>query len=138
MRKNFGAKPWLYPQPVLIIATYGEEGTPDAMNGIVSGNTTPDKMARAGFHVTKSEVVDAPVIDELPMTLECKLISFDEESELLLGEIVNVSADERILDSEGKIDPQKLRPITFDPVHNDYLVLGEKVGNAFEDGKKLK
>ena len=166
--------------------TYGEEGTPDAMNaawggiadmnriamylsgshktvknilsrkaftvsmadaahvdacdyvGIVSGNTTPDKMARAGFHVTKSEVVDAPVIDELPMTLECKLISFDEESELLLGEIVNVSADERILDSEGKIDPQKLRPITFDPVHNDYLVLGEKVGNAFEDGKKLK
>ena len=97
-----------------------------------------DKMARAGFHVTKSEVVDAPVIDELPMTLECKLISFDEESELLLGEIVNVSADERILDSEGKIDPQKLRPITFDPVHNDYLVLGEKVGNAFEDGKKLK
>ena len=106
--------------------------------GIVSGNTTPDKMARAGFHVTKSEVVDAPIIDELPMTLECKLISFDEESELLLGEIVNVSADERILDSEGKIDPQKLRPITFDPVHNDYLVLGEKVGNAFEDGKKLK
>ena len=172
MRKNFGAKPWLYPQPVLIIATYGEDGTPDAMNavwggiadmnriamylsgshsmadaahvnacdyvGIVSGNTTPDKMARAGFHVTKSEVVDAPIIDELPMTLECKLISFDEESELLLGESVNVSADERILDSEGKIDPQKLQPISFDPVHNDYLVLGKKIGNAFEDGKKLK
>ena len=106
--------------------------------GIVSGNTTPDKMARAGFHVTKSEVVDAPIIDELPMTLECKLISFDEESELLLGESVNVSADERILDSEGKIDPQKLQPISFDPVHNDYLVLGKKIGNAFEDGKKLK
>ena len=106
--------------------------------GIVSGNTTPDKMARAGFHVTKSEVVDAPIIDELPMTLECKLISFDEESELLLGEIVNVSADERILDTEGKIDPQKLQPITFDPVHNNYLVLGEKVGSAFEDGRKLK
>ena len=96
------------------------------------------KMARAGFHVTKSEVVDAPIIDELPMTLECKLISFDEESELLLGESVNVSADERILDSEGKIDPQKLQPISFDPVHNDYLVLGKKIGNAFEDGKKLK
>ena len=93
---------------------------------------------RTGFHVTKSEVVDAPIIDELPMTLECKLLSFDEESELLLGEIVNVSADERILDGEGNIDPQKLRPITFDPVHNNYLVLGEKVGNAFEDGKKLK
>ena len=162
MRKNFGAKPWLYPQPVLIIATYGEDGTPDAMNAvwggiadmnriamylsgshktvknILSHNTTPDKMARAGFHVTKSEVVDAPIIDELPMTLECKLISFDEESELLLGESVNVSADERILDSEGKIDPQKLQPISFDPVHNDYLVLGKKIGNAFEDGKKLK
>ena len=143
MRKNFGAQPWIYPQPVLIIASYGEDGTPDAMNaawggvadrsriamylsgghktvknilkrgaftvsmgdvehlvacdyvGIVSGNSVPDKVARAGFHVTKSEHVDAPMIDELPLTLECKLVSFDEETELLLGEVVNVSVDER-------------------------------------------
>ena len=143
MRKNFGAKPWTYPQPVFIIASYAEDGTPDAMNaawggisddteismclsadhktvknilqrraftvsmavkaqtvacdyvGIESGNSVPDKVARAGFHVTKSEHVDAPMIDELPLTLECKLVSFDEETELLLGEVVNVSVDER-------------------------------------------
>ena len=186
MRKDFGAKPLLYPQPVLIIATYGEDGTPDAMNaawggisesnqvtmclsaehktvknilargaftismadaahvvacdyvGIVSGNDVPDKMARAGFHTTKSQLVDAPLIDELPMALECKLSSYDASSCRLVGEIVNVSADERILNEKGNIDPQKLEPITFDPANNAYLKLGEKVGNAFRDGISLK
>ena len=186
MRKNFGAKPYTYPQPVLIIASYDETGTADAMNaawggisddtqismclsaghktvknilnrkaftvsmadaahvtecdyvGIVSANDVPDKLSRAGFHTTKSEFVDAPLIDELPMTLECQLISYDEESCRMVGEIVNVSADERILGENGKIDPAKLQPITFDPVNNAYLRLGEKVGNAFKDGIKLK
>ena len=186
MRKNFGARPILYPQPVLIIATYGEDGTPDAMNaawggiadmnrvamclsaghktvqnilarkaftismadaehvaacdyvGIVSGNHVPDKVARAGFHTTRSSFVDAPLIDELPLPLECRLVSFDPETEMLIGEIVNVAAEERILDAEGKIDPAKLRPITFDTVNHAYLVLGEKVGNAFRDGNALK
>lgn len=186
MRKNFGAQPWIYPQPVLIIASYGEDGTPDAMNaawggvadrsriamylsgghktvknilkrgaftvsmgdvehlvacdyvGIVSGNSVPDKVARAGFHVTKSEHVDAPMIDELPLTLECKLVSFDEETELLFGEVVNVSVDERALDENGKLDVAKLHIITFDSANHDYFALGEKVGRAFEDGKKLK
>ncbi len=186
MRKNFGAKPYLYPQPVFIIATYGEDGVANAMNaawggisettqitmclspghktvknilargaftvsmadaahvvecdyvGIVSGNKVPDKVERAGFHTTKAEFVDAPIIDELPMALECKLISYDEESCSLVGEIINVSAEERILDANGKIDPSKLEPITFDPVNNAYLKLGEKVGNAFKDGVKLK
>ena len=186
MRKNFGAKPYTYPQPVLIIAAYDENGTPDAMNaawggisddtqismclsaghktvkniqarkaftvsmadaahvvacdyvGIVSGNKVPDKFEKAGFHATKSEFVDAPLIDELPMTLECTLVSYDPETCRLVGEIVNVSADERILDENGKIDPAKLEPITFDPVNNAYLKLGEKVGNAFKDGRQLK
>lgn len=186
MRKNFGAKPYTYPQPVLIIASYDENGTADAMNaawggisddtqismclsaghktvknilkrkaftvsmadaahvtecdyvGIVSANDVPDKLSRAGFHTTKSEFVDAPLIDELPMALECRLVSYDEESCRLIGEIVNVSADERILGENGKIDPAKLQPITFDPVNNAYLKLGEKVGNAFKDGVKLK
>ena len=106
--------------------------------GIVSANDVPDKLAKAGFHTTKSEFVDAPLIDELPMVLECRLISYDEESCRLVGEIVNVSADERILNANGKIDPDKLEPITFDPVNNTYLKLGEKVGNAFKDGMKLK
>lgn len=186
MRKNFGAKPYTYPQPVLIIASYDENGTPDAMNaawggisddtqismclsaghktvknilkrraftvsmadaahvaacdyvGIVSANDVPDKLEKAGFHTTRSEFVDAPLIDELPMTLECRLVSYDEESCRMVGEIVNVSAEESVLDENGKIDPGKLQPITFDPVNNAYLKLGEKVGNAFRDGLALK
>ena len=186
MRKNFGAKPYTYPQPVLIIASYGEDGTADAMNaawggisddtqismclsaghktvenilkrkaftvsmadaahvtecdyvGVVSANDVPDKLAKAGFHTTKSDFVDAPLIDELPMALECRLISYDPESCRMVGEIVNVSADESILDEKGKIDPAKLQPITFDPVNNAYLKISEKVGNAFRDGLKLK
>ena len=186
MRKNFGAKPYTYPQPVLIIASYDENGTPDAMNaawggisddtqismclsaghktvknilkrkaftvsmadaahvaacdyvGIVSANDVPDKLEKAGFHTTRSEFVDAPLIDELPMTLECRLVSYDEESCRMVGEIVNASAEESVLDENGKIDPGKLQPITFDPVNNAYLKLGEKVGNAFRDGLALK
>ena len=185
MRKNFGAQTILYPMPVFIIATYNEDGTPNAMNaawggihdtnqigiclapdhktaknilkrkcftvsmadaahvvpcdyvGIVSGNDVPDKLAKAGFHTVKSDFVDAPVIAELPMTLECRLISFDEKTGCTVGEIVNVSADESIL-TEGKINPAKLRPITFDPVNHTYLELGGKVGDAFKDGLKLK
>ena len=186
MRKNFGAKPVLYPQPVFIIAAYDENGKPNAMNaawgglseekeiticispehktthnilvrgaftvsmadaahmvacdyvGIVSGNDVPDKMERAGFHTTPAEFVDAPLIDELPMAVECRLISYDEESCRLIGEIVNVSADESVLNDAGKVDPSKLQPITFDPMNYAYLVLGEKVGNAFRDGLQLK
>lgn len=105
--------------------------------GIVSGNKEPDKFAKAGFHALPSEFVNAPVIKELPMTLECELVSYDEESNHLVGNIVNVSADESIL-TDGKIDIRKLRPITYDTVNHDYLELGTKVGNAFADGKKLK
>lgn len=159
MRKNFGAKTYMYPMPVLIIATYDEEGRPDAMNaawggiadynqvalclseshkttknilarkaftvsmadaahvaecdyvGIVSANNVPDKFQRAGFHAVKSEFVDAPVIEELPMTLECRLNKVTEEG-LIIGDIVNVSADESIL-TDGKIDPSKFTPITL-------------------------
>ena len=185
MRKNFGAKPICYPQPVFILAAYDEDGVPNAMNaawggisddkeisfcisaghktthdilarkaftvsmadaahvvecdyvGVVSGNDVPDKLARCGLHTTKSEFVDAPLINELAMALECRLVSYDSETCRLVGEIVNVCADESVL-TDGKIDPAKLKPITFDPVNNAYLVLGEKVGNAFQDGLKLR
>ena len=106
--------------------------------GIVSGNKEPNKFAKAGFHATKSDFVDAPLIDELPMALECEMISYDPESCRLVGRIVNVSADESILGENGKVDVAKLRPITYDSMNHHYLVLGEKVGNAFSDGKKLK
>lgn len=106
--------------------------------GIVSGNKVPDKFARAGFHATKSEFVDAPIIDELKMAVECELISYDEQSCRLVGRIVNVSADESVLNEKGKVDPAKLKPITFDTMNNAYLGLGAKVGNAFSDGLQLK
>ena len=105
--------------------------------GIVSGNREPDKFAKAGFHATKSQFVDAPLIDELPMTVECELISYDPESCRLTGRIVNVSADESVLGDNGKVDVKKLQPITFDPMNNHYLVLGEMVGRAFHDGARL-
>jgi len=105
--------------------------------GVVSGNKVPDKVARAGFHTVKSEFVDAPVVVELPMTLECEVVSYDIPTCRLVGRIVNVSADESILTDEA-VDPAKLRPITYDPVHHDYRVLGDVVGKAFSDGLKLK
>ena len=184
MRKNFGPKPLLYPMPVFIIATYGEDGTPNAMNaawggiadteiigiclgdhkttrnifarkaftvsmadaenvvaadyvGIVSGDKVPGKLEKTGWHTTKSEFVDAPIINELPMALECEFLSYDDNTGLLLGKIVNVCAEERIL-TNGKIDLSKFHPITYDPSGHGYYRLGEKVGNAFSDGKQLK
>ena len=185
MRKNFGAKPWTYPQPVFILATYNEDGTPDAMNaawggiscdtelcmcisaghkttkniratgaftvsfadaanvvasdyvGLASANTEPKKMEKSGFHLTKSQFVNAPLIDELPVAMECKLVKINEDGNVI-GEIVNVSADESVLGEDGTIDFAKFRPISFEPVHSGYHVLGERVGNAFQDGAALK
>lgn len=105
--------------------------------GIVSANNTPDKMEKAGFTTEKSSFVDAPIICELPLTLECRFVKTTEEGNII-GEIVNISADERILGQDGLVDVAKLQAISFDPVHNDYLALGEKVGNAFQDGNSLK
>ena len=106
--------------------------------GIESGKRVPDKLEKTGWHLTRSEFVDAPLVEELPMAVECRLVSYDPESCRLVGEIVNVSADESILDADGKIDPDKLQPITFDPIHNVYRTLGQAVGHAFQDGAKLK
>lgn len=185
MRKNFGSKSWFYPLPVLIIGTYNEDGTPNAMNaawgglydsdkvvlclsaghkttknirargaftvafadeahvvpadyvGMASGNREPNKMNKAGFHTTRSEFVDAPLIEELPVALECTFLKANEDGNLI-GQIVNVSIDESVLDSDGKLDMSKFRPISFEPANNGYHVLGERVGNAFSDGGRLK
>ena len=106
--------------------------------GIVSGNKEPNKFQKAGFHATASQFVDAPLIDELPMALECEVISYDPESCRLVGRIVNVCADESVLGENGKVDVTKLQPITYDPMNHHYLALGEKVGQAFHDGAALK
>lgn len=105
--------------------------------GIVSGNKEVDKIAKAGLTTVKSEFVNAPIINEFPMTVECNLLKFNEDG-ICIGEIVNISADESVLGEDGLIDPEKLQAVTFDPVHNAYIKLGEKVGSAFSDGKKLK
>ena len=186
MRKDFGSKAWLYPMPSLIVATYDENGNPDAMNaawggiyaddkvgiclakghkttanllatkaftvsmatvdqlvacdyvGIESANKVANKMEKSGFHTVKSNRVNAPIIEELPMTMECEVLSYDEENEFVVGKIVNVCADEKILDEKGNIDPARLQPILFDPCHMAYLKVGEQVGKAFHDGKELK
>ncbi len=105
--------------------------------GIVSGDKVPDKFSRAGFTAQRSQHVNAPIIQQLPMTLECELVSYDVESNYMVGRIVNVSAEETIL-TDGRIDVAKLRPISYDPVSHQYLSIGTKVGNAFSEGKKLK
>jgi flavin reductase (DIM6/NTAB) family NADH-FMN oxidoreductase RutF len=105
--------------------------------GIVSANDVPDKFAKACFHDSKSEYVNAPIIEELPMTVECKLIKFNEDG-ICIGEIVNVSADESILDENGKVDAKMLDPIVYDSVTHAYWNFGEKVGQAFSDGKKIR
>lgn len=185
MRKDLGAKPYTYPQPVFILAAYGEDGTPNVMNaawggvsdtteltmcisaghkttkdilargaftvsmgdaahvtacdyvGLVSGNEVPDKLARAGFSAVRAAHVDAPLIEQLSVAVECRLKSYDPATGHLVGEIVNVSVDESAM-TDGKVDVAKVAPITFDPFNNAYHVLGEKVGNAFFDGMALR
>lgn len=105
--------------------------------GIVSANDVPDKFSRAGFHAVKSEYVNAPIIEELPMTVECRLLKFNEDG-ICIGEIVNVSADESVLDENGRIDAKKLSPIIYDGATHAYWGFGERVGKAFFDGKRIK
>lgn len=105
--------------------------------GIVSANDEPEKFEKAGFHATKSERVNAPLIEELPMAVECKLIKFNEDG-ICIGEIVNVSVREDILDEKGRVDAKLLNPICYDSCTHAYWTLGEKAGQAFSEGSKLK
>ena len=186
--KSFGQKPWVLPQPVLIIGTYNNDGTPNAMNaawggqwdskeimicmgshattenldrcgeftvafatkdtmvasdfvGIVSGKNDPEKMQKTGWTAIKSEHVNAPVFTEFPMTLECRILRKIDETKdgyNLIAEIVNILVDEAYLAEDGKPDVEKMQLISYEPVHHGYLVMGERVGNAFADGKRLK
>ena len=102
--------------------------------GIASGAKVPDKVAKVGFTVSPSPNVDAPIIDQYPLTLECKVISWKDG--ILVGEVVNMSADECIL-TEGKVDLGKLQPIVFDAAALTYRALGDIVGQAWGSGKKF-
>lgn len=103
--------------------------------GLVSGKDE-DKIAKSGVHVTKSKFVDAPIIEEYPLTLECTVDSFENGE--LIGSIVNCSVDENYIDESGNIDVDKMEIITYDMVSNTYRVLGDVVGKAFKDGLKIK
>ena len=169
MRKNLGAKPYTYPQPVFILAAYDESGKPDAMNaawgGISDGDelsmcisaghkTTKNLLNRKAFTVSMADVKNVVACDYVGIVsgntepnkfeksgfraVECRLRSYDPASGRLVGEIVNVSVDERVLDANGKVDVEKVQPITFDPFNNTYVALGKIVGTAFSDGKELK
>ena len=186
--KTFEPKPWVVPQPVLIIGTYNKEGVANAMNaawagqwdvneimismgkhvttenlkidgeftvafatrktmvaadfvGIVSAKSDPKKMEKTGWDIEKATKVNAPVFTVFPMTLECRIKEKFNESETgyyLVAEIVNILVDEKYLAEDGNPDMEKMELIVFDPIHHGYIQLGDKVGNAFSDGKALK
>lgn len=109
--------------------------------GIVSGNDVKNKVEAAGFTATKSPNVDAPIINEYPLTLECRLVSItgnDGEGGTVIGEVVNMSAKEEILDADGKVDLEKLRPVIWDAAANVYREVGKSVGPAFSIGETIK
>lgn len=187
MKKDLGVKPYLFPMPTLMVATYQEDGGVDSMMmawggicagnmvalnlekehktcanlqkrgaftvsvpdvahlkeadflGIASANKMPDKFARSGLHAEKSEKVDAPVVTEFPLTVECKVVSMEEigGDYHVLGEIVGVLAEEYVLDERGRVDPVKLNAFVFDQFQNGYYAIGEKVGQAWNSGAGL-
>ena len=109
--------------------------------GIVSAKNDADKMAKTGWNVEKAENVNAPVFTNFPMTLECRIkekIDESPEGYYIVAEIVNILVDEKFLADDGKPDVEKMQLITYDPVHHGYVALGQRVGNAFADGKQLK
>ena len=187
MLKDLGVKPYAFPMPVLLIATYGEDGKVDVLNmawggicaenmialnideehktsanikargaftvsvadvphieaadffGIASGNKMTDKFERSGLHAVKSTRVDAPVVEEFPLTLECKVVECQHTAYgfRVLGEIVNVLADEKVLDDKGRVQPEKLNAFVFDQFRSGYYAIGEKVGQAWQSGANL-
>lgn len=187
MKKDLGVHPFLFPMPVLMIATYGQDEVVDVMNmawggicddnmvalnisedhqtadnikermaftisvtdashiaesdyfGIVSGRNVKDKFSRTGMKAVKSSRVDAPIVLDYSLTLECRVVELQHTINggvRVLGEIVNVIADSEILDEKGNVDPTKLNAALFDPFQNGYYKIGEKIGQAWSDGRK--
>ena len=183
MRTKLKITEGIFPMPVLMIATYNEDGSVNVMNaawgtmqergtvalnlseshktvqnikargaftvsiadadhmveadyfGVESGN----QVARSGLTVSRAETVDAPVINEFPLCLECKFIEY-QDGEYgcgVIGQVVNVTADERVM-ADGKVDMSRVNAIAFDPYTHGYYKVTERVGEAFRDGLKLK
>ena len=187
MKKDIENKLAVFPMPVLMIATYDENGVVDVMNaawgmisdmdkitlfideehkttqnirgakaftvsladkahmaeadffGIASGNKMADKFERTRFHAVKSDHVNAPVIEEFPVVMECELAEIVETENLhaVVGKIINARAEESVLDERGNVDPAKLNVLLFDQFRHDYYTSGEKVGRAWNAGARL-
>lgn len=187
MKKQIKTTEAIFPMPVLMIATYNEDGTVDVMNaawgtmlerdmiilnlteshktvknikaksaftvsiadanhvkeadyfGVASGNNTKDKFKKSGLTITKSDVVDAPIINEFPICMECEFIEYqsDEYGCGVIGKIIRVSAEENVM-KDDNVDISLLNAIAFDPYTHGYYKIGERVGEAFKDGLKLK
>ena len=187
MRKTIKTTEAIFPMPVLMIATYNDDGTIDVMNaawgmmlerdyvvlnltethktvknikkrkgftvsiadakhvveadyfGVVSANNTPDKFAKSGLTATKSNLVDAPIVNEFPICMECEFVEYqtNEYGCGVVGKIVNVTADEKVMSGDN-VDISLLNAIAFDPYTHGYYKVTERVGNAFKDGLKIK
>lgn len=187
MRKKLNTTQGIFPMPVLMVATYNDDGSVDVMNaawgtmqemdkvalnltethktvknikkrgaftvsiadaahvkeadyfGVVSGNTEPQKFAKSGLTASKAEAVDAPVINEFPICLECEFVEYQggENGCGVIGKVVNVTADESVM-KNGNIDISLVNAIAFDPFTSGYYKVTERVGNAFKDGLELK
>ena len=107
--------------------------------GIATGNKTPDKFERSGYHATRSSRINAPIVEEFPLVMECELAEEvnTENMHCIVGRIINVAADEKVLAANGKVDPLKLNALIFDQFQNGYYVSGEQVGKAWNAGASL-
>ena len=187
MREKLKITEGIFPMPVLMVATYNEDGSVNVMNaawgtmqergtvalnltethktvknikargaftvsiadaahvteadyfGVETGNKVPDKFARSGLTASKAETVDAPVINEFPLCLECEFIEYqsNEYGCGVIGKVVNVTADESVLE-DGKLNMSLVNAIAFDPYTHGYYKVTERIGNAFKDGLALK
>ncbi|MBQ7574409.1 MAG: flavin reductase [Clostridia bacterium] len=187
MRKSIKTTEAIFPMPVLLVATYNDDGTVNVMNaawgtmverdivalnltethktvknikskkaftvsiadakhvveadyfGVESGNAVGDKLAKSKLTATKSEKVDAPVINEFPICMECEFIEYQDNAYGLgvIGKVVKVTVDESVMTND-KVDISKVNAIVFDPYTHGYYKVCERVGDAFKDGLKLK
>ena len=187
MRTKLNNTEGIFPMPVLMVATYNEDGSVNVMNaawgtmqerdtvalnlteshktvqnikargaftvsiadaahvveadyfGVESGNRVWDKLAASGLTDSKAVTVDAPVINEFPICLECKFIEYQDGKYGcgVIGKVVNVTADEKVM-VDGKINMSLVNAIAFDPYTHGYYKVTDRVGEAFKDGLKLK
>lgn len=187
MRKKVNITEGIFPMPVLMVATYNEDGSVNVMNaawgtmqkrdhvalvlseshktvknikargaftvsiadaahvveadyfGVESGNKAPDKFAKSGLTASKAEMVDAPIINEFPLCLECEFIEYQDNKYGcgVIGKVVNMTADESVM-VEEKVDMSLVNAIAFDPYTHGYYKVTERVGEAFKDGMQLK